>query len=259
MEVVGTKKNKTFILIILMILVSSLGSACSNMEKKKKDFRENIPSGLLSGTMFPSDGDASQTQDIKVNMFPMDIQYKQGVGVIDISNRSYKFNWESDSVLDENTWNISFGKDNNLYANLNENFSFTGILQKKDIGLKLEGTITIKNSIEGEKKPYYLNAVKYIDPEIIVKGEGLTATAEEPLILDVNAVGDDHDLIEIHMESLAEDGEKHELKVGSIEKDKNGKTTLITSIISKDFAKGDYNLYIIRSGKFTSNKVKVTI
>ena len=92
-----------------------------------------------------------------------------------------------------------------------------------------------------------------------MKGEGLTATAEEPLTLEVAAAGDDSDLIEIHMESLAEDGEKHELEVGSIKKDKNGKTTLITSIISKDFAKGDYNLYIVRSGKFKSNKIKVTI
>ncbi|NQY78695.1 MAG: hypothetical protein HRT47_00090 [Candidatus Caenarcaniphilales bacterium] len=255
----GTKINRSFVLIALVILLSSLSNACANLEKKKYDFREDIPSGLLSGTMFPSEGDASKAQDIKVNMFPMDVQYKQGVGVIDISNRSYKFNWESDSVLDANTWNISFSKDNNLYASLNDNFSFTGILQQKDIGLELKGTITIKDSIEGEKTPYYLNAAKYVDPEIIVKGEGLTATAEEPLTLEVAAAGDDSDLIEIHMESLAEDGEKHELEVGSIKKDKNGKTTLITSIISKDFAKGDYNLYIVRSGKFKSNKIKVTI
>ncbi len=255
----GTKINRSFVLILLVILLSSLDSACSNIDKKTKDFRESMPSGLLTGTMFPSEGDANQVQEIKINMFPMDVKYKQGVGVIDIDNRSYKFNWESDSVLDENTWNISFSKDNNLYASLNENFSFTGILQQKDIGLELKGTITIKESVEGEKTPYYLNAAKYIDPEIIVKGEGLTATVKEPLTLEARALGEDSDLIEIHMESQAEDGKKYELEVSSVKKDKNGKSTLITSIISKEFVKGDYNLFIIRSGKFKSNKVKVTI
>ena len=143
-----------------------------------------------------------------------------------------------------------FSKDNNLYANLNENFSFVGILSKKDIGLELKGTITIKDSIEGEKIPYYLEVNKYKNPEIILKGEGLTATAEEGLSLEVSAVGDDTDLIEIYLDAQAEDGEQHKLDAESVKTDKNGKTTLITSIISKEFAKGDYNLYIVRSGEF---------
>ena len=58
--------------------------------------------------MFPVKGDQTKKDPVTVNMFPMDVKYKQGVGVIDINNRSYKFNWESDSVLNENTWNVSF-------------------------------------------------------------------------------------------------------------------------------------------------------
>ena len=254
----GTKKHRNLVLILILILLSNIGSACVTSEKKKKDFREFIPSGYLEGNIVAVDGKDKNPILTNVNMFPMDVQYKQGVGIIDIGNKTYKFNWESDSVLDANTWNISFSKDNNIYANLNENFNFVGVLNQTDIGLNLKGTLTIKNEIEGEKIPYYLEAYKNEKPEIILKGEGLTATAEEGLTLTVTHTGLETEEIKIFMDSISTE-DTYELSTESIKKEKNGNSTLITSIIKKDFAKGDYSLYLVRSEKFQRNKIKVTI
>ena len=228
------------------------------MSKKKEDFREHIPSGFMTGIYYPI-GDDTKTKPASVNLFPMNIEYRQGVGIIDMDRTSYKFNWESDSVLNESTWNISFSKDNNLYANLNENFSFVGVLKADDLGLSLVGTITIKDKMEGEKLPYYLEVTKYLDPEIILKGEGLTATVDEPLTLTVSHVGEETKEIEVILEAFGDDEKVFKLKAVSIKKAKNGTISLITSNVTSEIPAGDYNLYLVRSGESKSNKIKVTI
>ena len=78
------------------------------------------------------------------------------------------------------------------------------------------------------------------------------------MTLTVTHTGLETEEIKIFMDSISTE-DTYELSTESIKKEKNGNSTLITSIIKKDFAKGDYSLYLVRSEKFQSNKIKVTI
>lgn len=200
--------------------------------------------------------------DILINLFPMDVAYKQGVGILRINTRSYKFNWESDSInknSDGNTiWNIAFSKDNNIYANLDENFNFTGILEQKDTGLELYGTLSMKPTKADEMLNYHIQTYQHKSPIISASGE-LSVKAGESLTLEAEQSGFDKTIMQAYAESL--DGKnKVELVVNSLDKPEKGKKKN-KLIIATDAAmvKGDYNVYIIRDEEFSSNSIKVTI
>jgi hypothetical protein len=200
--------------------------------------------------------------DILINLFPMDVAYKQGVGILRINTRSYKFNWESDSInknSDGNTiWNIAFSKDNNIYANLDENFNFTGILEQKDTGLELYGTLSMKPTKAEEMLNYHIQTYQHQSPIISASGE-LSVKAGESLTLEAEQSGFDKTIMQAYAESL--DGKnKVELVVNSLDKPEKGKKKN-KLIIGTDAAmvKGDYNVYIIRDEEFSSNSIKVTI
>ena len=200
--------------------------------------------------------------DILINLFPMDVVYKQGVGILRINTRSYKFNWESDSVSKKADgsiiWNIAFSKDNNIYANLDENFSFTGILEQKDIGLEMYGTLSMKPTRAEDMLNYHIQAYQHKSPIISASGE-LSVKAGESLTLEAEQSGSDKNIMQAYAESL--DGKnKVELVISSLDKPEKGKKKN-TLIIVTDAAmvKGDYNVYIIRDEEFSSNSIKVTI
>lgn len=200
--------------------------------------------------------------DLLINLFPMDIAYRQGVGILRINNRSYKFNWESDSVSkspDGNMlWNISFSKDNNIYANLDENFSFTGVLEQKDTGLELYGTLSIKPTKAEEMLNYHVITSQEKNPIISASGE-LSVKAGEPINLEAEQSGTDKTIMQAYAESL--DGKnKVELVIAALDKPEKGKKKN-KLIINTDAAmiKGDYNVSIVRDEKYFSNSLKVTI
>lgn len=200
--------------------------------------------------------------DILINLFPMDVAYKQGVGILRINTRSYKFNWESDSInknSDGNTiWNIAFSKDNNIYANLDENFNFTGILEQKDTGLELYGTLSVKPTKAEEMLNYHIQTYQHKSPIISASGE-LSVKAGESLILEAEQSGFDKTIMQAYAESL--DGKnKVELVINSLDKPEKGKKkNKLTIATDAAMVKGDYNVYIIRDEEFSSNSIKVTI
>ncbi|MFZ4084731.1 MAG: hypothetical protein ACOYK1_04235 [Vampirovibrionia bacterium] len=200
--------------------------------------------------------------DILINLFPMDVAYKQGVGILRINTRSYKFNWESDSInknSDGNTvWNIAFSKDNNIYANLDENFNFTGILEQKDTGLELYGTLSMKPTKAEEMLNYHIQTYQHKSPIISASGE-LSVKAGESLTLEAEQSGFDKTIMQAYAESL--DGKnKVELVINSLDKPEKGKKkNKLTIATDAAMVKGDYNVYIIRDEEFSSNSIKVTI
>lgn len=200
--------------------------------------------------------------DLLINLFPMDTAYRQGVGIMRINNRSYKFNWESDSVnknVEGNSvWNISFSKDNNIYANLDENFNFTGILEQKDTGLELYGTLSIKPTKAEDMLNYHVQTYQQKAPIISASGE-VSVKAGENLVIEAEQSGTDKTSLTAYAESL--DGKtKTELTVFSVDKPEKGKKkNKITIVTDAAMVKGDYNLYVMRSEEFVSNNLKVTI
>ena len=200
--------------------------------------------------------------DILINLFPMDVAYKQGVGILRINTRSYKFNWESDSIKknsDGNTiWNISFSKDNNIYANLDENFNFTGILEQKDTGLELYGTLSIKPTKAEEMLNYHVQTYQNKSPIISASGE-LSVKAGESISLEAEQSGFDKTIMQAYAESI--DGKnKVELVINSLDKPEKGKKkNKLTIGTDAAMVKGDYNVYIVRDEEFSSNSIKVTI
>jgi hypothetical protein len=200
--------------------------------------------------------------DILINLFPLDVAYKQGVGILRINTRSYKFNWESDSInknSDGNTiWNIAFSKDNNIYANLDENFNFTGILEQKDTGLELYGTLSMKPTKAEEMLNYHIQTYQHKSPIISASGE-LSVKAGESLTLEAEQSGFDKTIMQAYAESL--DGKnKVELVINSLDKPEKGKKkNKLTIATDAAMVKGDYNVYIIRDEEFSSNSIKVTI
>lgn len=200
--------------------------------------------------------------DMLINLFPMDVAYKQGVGILRINTRSYKFNWESDSInknSDGNTiWNIAFSKDNNIYANLDENFNFTGILEQKDTGLELYGTLSVKPTKAEEMLNYHIQTYQHKSPIISASGE-LSVKAGESLTLEAEQSGFDKTIMQAYAESL--DGKnKVELVINSLDKPEKGKKkNKLTIATDAAMVKGDYNVYIMRDEEFSSNSIKVTI
>jgi hypothetical protein len=200
--------------------------------------------------------------DILINLFPMDVAYRQGVGILRINTRSYKFNWESDSTSKNAegniVWNIAFSKDNNIYANLDENFNFTGILEQKDTGLELYGTLSIKPTKAEEMMNYHIQTYQNKSPIISASGE-LSVKAGESLTLEAEQSGTDKTVMQAYAESL--DGKnKVELVINSLDKPEKGKKkNKLTIGTDAAMVKGDYNVYIIRDEEFSSNSIKVTI
>jgi hypothetical protein len=200
--------------------------------------------------------------DILINLFPMDVAYRQGVGILRINTRSYKFNWASDSMSknsDGNTvWNIALSKDNNIYANLDENFNFTGILEQKDTGLELFGTLSVKPTKAEEMLNYHIQTYQNKSPIISASGE-LSVKAGENLTLEAEQSGADKTVMQAYAESL--DGKnKVELVINSLDKPEKGKKkNKLTIVTDAAMVKGDYNIYIMRDEEFSSNSIKVTI
>ncbi len=200
--------------------------------------------------------------DILINLFPMDVAYRQGVGILRINTRSYKFNWESDSTSQNAEgnviWNLAFSKDNNIYANLDENFNFTGILEQKDTGLELYGTLSIKPTKAEEMLNYHIQTYQNKSPIISASGE-LSVKAGESLTLEAEQSGTDKTVMQAYAESL--DGKnKVELVINSLDKPEKGKKkNKLTIATDAAMVKGDYNVYIIRDEELSSNSIKVTI
>ena len=244
--------------------------SCSKVPVLGGNIGENIPTGEYTGEAKKISGGEDLPAKIPttINLFPMKEEFQQGVGILKFNEASYKFFWETDSVEDT-TWDISFVKDNNIYADLNLSFSFTGIIEEKPTESALTGSLVFKLSDaikdEGDssfkKYEYSLETFIHNNPEIIASkdaAEGLKAKAGEKLSLICKLSGDKRSDIKIILEKL-DDQSKKELNIAQLEVNPDTNENNITVLIPEDLEKSEYMLAVERSGKFLSNSVALTV
>lgn len=180
-----------------------------------------------------------------------------GIGVLLFHNNSERFYWRNDGN-NANAWNILFTKDQNLYTNIQNNFKFDGLITASEVENKLVGRLHL--NYDADEKDYYIEAFQYFKPEIIPGKDVISIKAGDPIIIDVAKIGPDEDALQItfKLKPVPPAAEfETQLAIQSIVKtDKGTKMTLITD---KQYAKGDYSLWITRSGVHKSNKIPVKI
>jgi hypothetical protein len=233
-------------------------SSCEVLKDAPTTFRQKIPTGDFEGTstrlVFDSklnsyDLSEDPPAEVEVTLFPIPEEYNQGVGILKINNRSHKFFWESDTFRPK-AWNISFSKDNNIYSNFNESFNFTGLLMDKPEKLALEGTLHFKPLTEGEKISYNLAVYQQRDPGLEIPKDGLIASQDTVLDLEVKNLSTLENL-QVIINGTGESTVKDQkLELASIKEEKD--KSILKVKIPAELETGDYNLYIIRDEQFKS-------
>lgn len=180
-----------------------------------------------------------------------------GIGVLLFHNNSERFYWKNDGN-NTNAWNILFNKDQNLYTNIQNNFKFDGLITASEVENKLVGRLHL--NYDTEEKDYYIEAYQYFKPEIIPGKEAISIKAGDPITIDVAKIGSDEEALQVtlKLKPVPPAGEfETQLAVQSIVK--NDKGTKMTLVTDKQYAKGDYSLWITRSAKHKSNRIPVKI
>jgi hypothetical protein len=113
---------------------------------------------------------------------------------------------------------------------------------------------------DADEKDYYIEAYQYFKPEIIPGKDAISIKAGDPITIDVAKVGADEEALQVtlKLKPVPPAAEfETPLVIQSIAKtDKGTKMTLTTD---KQYAKGDYSLWITRSGTHKSNRIPVKI
>jgi hypothetical protein len=197
-----------------------------------------------------------QGDAIKINFLPSSGGV-DGLGVLLFHNNSERFYWKNDGN-NTNTWNVLFNKDQNIYTNIQNSFKFDGLITASEVENKLEGRLHL--NYDAEEKDYYVEAYQYFKPEIIPAKDAISIKAGDPITIDVAKIGADEDALQItfKLKPVPPATEfETQLVIQSIAKtDKGTKMTLTTD---KQYAKGDYSLWITRSGVHKSNRIPVKI
>lgn len=260
-----------------------------------KKIDENTAATLNGATANPSNGQAASVNvndgsgvEVKISFLAKDPDMVDGVGVLIINNDSQRFYWRNDGNS-ENVWNVLFRKDQNIFSNMQNDFKFDGLVTSSEVENKLTGRLHF--NYDSQMSDYYVEAYQSFKPEIIPPKAAIEAKAGDPIILDVAKIGEDQDAIEVKLkpnapaeaasaETAAAPTEASPapangatanganaasapkdptitLNIQQIQKDKKGiKLTVATD---KALAKGDYTLYILRSGKHKSNTLPIKI
>ncbi len=191
---------------------------------------------------------------IKITFLPRNGNV-DGIGVLLFHNNSERFYWRNDGN-NANAWNILFNKDQNLYTNIQNNFKFDGLITASEVENKLVGRLHL--NYDSAENDYYVEASQNFKPEIIPGKEAISIKAGDPLVIDVAKIGSDEEALQVTLKATtAGTNFETQLPIQSIAKtDKGTKMTLTTD---KQYAKGDYSLWITRSAEHKSNKVPIKI
>lgn len=191
---------------------------------------------------------------IKITFLPRNGNV-DGIGVLLFHNNSERFYWRNDGN-NANAWNILFNKDQNLYTNIQNNFKFDGLITASEVENKLVGRLHL--NYDSDEKDYYVEAYQTFKPEIIPGKEAISIKAGDPVIIDVAKVGSDEDALKVTLKSTPPTPEfEAQLPIQSIVKNEKG--TKMTLGTDKQYVKGDYSLFIIRSNEHKSNKIPIKI
>lgn len=222
--------------------------------------------------------------EVKISFLAKDPDLIDGVGVLVINNDSQRFYWRNDGNS-QDVWNVLFRKDQNIFSNIQNDFKFDGIITASEIENKLSGRLHF--NYDSQMSDYYVEAYQIFKPEIIPPKAAIEVKAGDPIVLDVTKIGNDQEALEVKLKPSAPVAEANAaetapasttvngsaavngntampespkdptitLSIQQIQQDKKG--TKLTVLTDKTLAKGDYTLYILRSGKHKSNVVPV--
>jgi hypothetical protein len=196
---------------------------------------------------------------IKLSFLPKDSGLIDGVGILTFDNNSQKLFWRANGN-NKDFWNLQFAKDNNLYTNLHSNMNFTGTVKASEIENFIEGKLHI--DLDGTITEYFIQAYQYFKPEIIPPKEALKSAGGTNLDITVTKTGDDPENFRVLMISKTDKENKKPLDIASIKPAKEAGQKIISLVLEKEIAQGDYWLILERKNqdrRFSSNKIMLTI
>jgi hypothetical protein len=192
---------------------------------------------------------------VKVTLLPKAEGLVDGVGILILDNNSQRFLWRT--VGDNNqTWNLLFVKDNNLYSSIKDSFKFDGVIKAAEIDNRLEGRLNI--NYDAAPAEYYIEAFQIFKPKIIPAKNALEIKSGENFIIEVERLGDNETEVLVTIKNLVK---KTELPLEIVRADKV-EDSLISKVylqIPKGTEKGEYILYITRQAQYKSNNLPFKI
>lgn len=198
----------------------------------------------------------SKVIDLKLTILPREEGFTDGVGVLIINDRADKFFWR-DVGNHENTWNLLFFKDNNLYSDIKDSFRFQGLVAKKSVENTLEGTLY--RNTNSRITEYFLEATQSFKPKILPPQTGIAVKAGENFVITGERIGEDTDNLKVLLMAKS-DEEPIELEIMSMSPNpKKDEESILEIKSSEKLEKGDYKFFLKRGTKFKSNSLKLTI
>lgn len=196
---------------------------------------------------------------VKITFLPRKEGFTDGVGIINIDNSSHRFLWRAEGN-NQDTWNILFTKDNNIYSNLHLNFNFDGVATRSNIDNRIIGRLYIDD--DSKISEYYIEAYQFFKPKIQAPKEALTIKGGDDIVIDVEKAGDNPEELKAILLGIPSEKQQasiNELKVKNIEYDPKKEIYKVYIMTSKSLGKGEYSLYLIRSAAHKSNSIPIKI
>lgn len=252
--------KSAFKALIISLTVSISLAGCINFKKlvgldsKIVDFPPGDYIGTAKTILAEGNNGEAATYDIKVTFLPKSADLKDGIGVLVMRNNSQRFFWRTDGD-NQNSWNVLFHKDQNLYSSMSESFNFDGLISASEVRNQLEGRLHFTDNVNSED--FFIQASQIFKPEILEPKEAIEIKAGEEFEIAVAKVGKDRDAIKVFYK--ANEGDKNgELEISKFTiNPKEG--TRLGLVTTKKFTKGNYSLYLERDGQQLSNKIGFTI
>jgi hypothetical protein len=196
---------------------------------------------------------------IKMTFLPKESGIHEGIGVLTFDNSSQRLFWRANGN-NKDTWDLQFSKDNNLYTSLHSNMNFTGIVKSSEVENFIEGKLHL--DLDGNVTEYFVQAYQYFKPEIIPPKEALKSAGGTNLDITVAKTGEDPENFRVLMISKTDKENKKPLEFASVKPAKDAGQKIISLILDKEIAQGDYWLVLERKNndrRFVSNKIMLTI
>ncbi len=196
-----------------------------------------------------------KTRLVKIVLLPLDTADDVGIGMLTFKNITQRFYWEAKGN-GKDTWNIQFAKDNNVYTKLTYSFDFNGTLRKGSVGYELSGTLQIND--DGTEGDYYLETYRYMYPELVAPAaEKAEFVLGEELKLNGKYFSDqagDNVLKFTEIKSQ----KQFEAPVTDVRVE-DSENNILSLMTDKKWAKGEYQLYLMRGGEFKSNTITIKL
>ncbi len=192
---------------------------------------------------------------VKIVLLPLDPADDIGIGMLTFKNITQRFYWEAKGN-GKDTWNIQFAKDNNIYTKLTYGFDFTGTLRKSSVGFEFSGSLHVSN--EGKEDDYVIETYRDMYPELT---QPAADKSEFVLGADIQLAG--KYLAAEPSENILKFTElksqkQFEVPAGSV-RTEDPENNVLTIMADKKWAKGDYQLFITRSGEYKSNTITIKL